>query len=104
MAGQDIWWSYWYFHLPNYGFALLFYTLWGRFLLGFFVPPDSPNYIWRWFRRFTDWLLPLIDFVTPTAVPRFLLPPVAAFWVVVARVAFFMVMYAAGLTPRPSGA
>jgi YggT family protein len=104
MAGQDIWWSYWYFHLPNYGFALLFYTLWGRFLLGFFVPPDSPNYIWRWFRRFTDWLLPVIDFVTPAAVPRFLLPPVAAFWVVVARVAFFMVMYAAGLTPRPSGA
>lgn len=104
MAGQDIWWSYWYFHLPNYAFSVLFYTLWGRFLLGFFLPPDSKNYIYRWFRRLTDWFIAPVAFVTPRALPGFLLPPVAAFWVVVLRVAFFVVMYAAGLTPRPSGA
>ncbi len=104
MAGQDIWWSYWYFHLPNYGFSVLFYTLWGRFLLGSFLPPTSPNYIFRWFRRLTDWFLAPVAFVTPRILPAFLLPPIAAFWVVVLRVAFFIAMYAAGLTPRAAPA
>lgn len=105
MAGQDIWWSYWYFHLPNYVFAVLFYTLFGRFLLGLFLPPDSPNYIYRWFRRLTDWIIAPVAFITPSALPPGLLPPVAAFWVVIARLLFFMFMFAAGLTPRlaPAG-
>jgi hypothetical protein len=50
----ELWWSYWYFHLPNYAFAVLFWTLIGRFMFGFFLPPDSPNYIYRWFRRLTE--------------------------------------------------
>jgi YggT family protein len=100
MAGQDIWWSYWYFHLPNYALAVLFYTLWGRFLLSFILAPESPNYIWRWFRRLTGWILGPVDFITPAILPRFLLPPIAAFWVAILRVAFFMAMYSAGLTPR----
>lgn len=100
MSGQDIWWSYWYFHLPNYAFSVLFYTLWGRFLLGFIVPPGSSNYIYRWFCRLTDWLIGPVAFVTPRILPSFLLPPIASFWVAVLRVAFFALMFAAGLTPR----
>jgi hypothetical protein len=50
----ELWWSYWYFHLPNYAFAVLFWTLIGRFMFGFFLPPDSPNYIYRWFCRLTE--------------------------------------------------
>jgi len=101
-GGQDIWWSYWYFHLPNYAFAVLFYTLIGRFMLGFIVPPDSPNYIYRWFRRLTDWMIRPVDAITPSMIPRGLLAPVAAYWVVVVRVVFFVTLYAAGLAPRPS--
>ena len=103
MAGQDIWFAYWYFHLPNYAFAILFYTLFGRFLLSFFLPPDSPNYIYRWFRRLTDWLMPPITFITPSIMPPAALPLVAAFWIAMARVAFFAALHAAGLTPRMAG-
>jgi hypothetical protein len=100
MAGPDIWWSYWYFHLPNYALSMLFYTLFGRFALGFLVPQSSPNYIFRWFCRLTDWLLGPVGFVTPRELHGPLLLLVAAFWVVAARVAFFAGMYMAGLTPR----
>lgn len=100
MAGQDIWWSYWYFHLPNYVFAVLFYTLFGRFALGLFLPPNSPNYIYRWFCRLTDWFMAPVALITPRALPPVLLPPVAAFWIVILRLAFFIVLYAAGLMPR----
>ena len=97
---SDIWWSYWYFHIPNYVLALLIYTLFGRFLLGFVVPPDSRNYIFRWFVRWTDWVIVPVGLVTPRIVPPFLLPPIAAFWLIVGRIVFFVVMFDAGLTPR----
>ncbi len=47
-------WTYWYFHIPNFVLAALVYTLIGRFVLGFFVPENWDNYIWRAFRRLTD--------------------------------------------------
>jgi hypothetical protein len=100
MAGQDIWWSYWYSHLPNYAFSVLFYTMLGRFALGLFVPHDSSNYIYRWFCLLTDWIVRPIAFITPRALPGPLLPLFAAFWVVIARILFFIVMFDAGLTPH----
>lgn len=103
MQGQDLWWSYWYFHLFNYAFSVLFWTLIGRFMFAFFLPPDSPNYIYRWFRRLTDWLMRPVAFITPSIMPRLALAPIAAFWVAMARVAFFMALHAAGLTPRMAG-
>ncbi|NJL07638.1 MAG: hypothetical protein HC900_04765 [Methylacidiphilales bacterium] len=33
--------DYWYFHLPNFVLAALFYTLLGRVLLGIVVDADS---------------------------------------------------------------
>lgn len=103
MAAEDLWWSYWYFHLPNYVFSVLFYTLLGRFALSFFLPPDTDNYIFRWFRLLTDWIIRPVAFITPSALPGLLLPLVGAFWVVMARIAFFIVMFNAGLTPRIAG-
>jgi YGGT family protein len=102
MQTPDLWWSYWYFHLPNYALALLFWTLIGRFMFSFFLKPDSPNYVYRWFRRLTDWLMRPVSYVTPSIVPALAIAPIAAFWVAIARVVFFMTMYAAGLTPRIS--
>ena len=69
MAGENLWWSYWYFHFPNYVLALLFWTLIGRFVFAIFLPADSPNYIYRWFRRLTDWLMRPVAFITPSIVP-----------------------------------
>ena len=99
-SAQDLWWTYWYFHLPNYAFAVLFYTLFGRFLMSFFLAPDSSNYIYRWFRRLTDWFVRPVAFITPRALPILLLPPIAAFWIVVLRILFFALMYSVGLTPH----
>jgi len=100
MQGQDMWWSYWYFHFTHYAFAVLFWPLIGRFMFAIFLPPDSPNYIYRWFRHLTDWLMRPVRYVTPSIVPPLLLPPIAAYWVAMARISFFMALYAAGLTPR----
>lgn len=100
MQAQNLWWAYLPFHLPNYVLALLFWTLIGRFMLALFLQPDSQNYIYRWFRRLTDWLMQPVAFITPSVVPALALAPIAAFWVAMARIAFFIVMHAAGLTPR----
>ena len=100
MSGQDIWWPYWYFHVGNYAFSVLFWTLIGRFMFAFFLPPDSPNYIYRWFRRLTDWLMRPVAYITPRIMPPLALVPIAAFWVAMARVAFFMALHVAGLTPK----
>ena len=72
-----MWWSYWYFHFTNYAFAVLFWTLIGRFMFAIFLPPDSPNYIYRWFRRLTDWLMRPVAYVTPSIVPPLALAPIA---------------------------
>lgn len=81
----------------------MFYCLFGRFFLGFFLPPDSRNYIYRSFRWLTEWICRPVAFVTPSAIPTVLVPPVAAFWVAVLRVVLFMTLYQFGLTPRPQG-
>jgi hypothetical protein len=104
MAGQNIWWDYLHFHLPNYALSVLIYTMFGRFLLGFFVPPNKPNYIYRWFCRLTDWFIRPVAFITPRALPPVFLPPIAAFWLIVIRLVFFAAMFAAGQLPSVTGA
>jgi YggT family protein len=103
MGGSDIWWSYWYFHIPNYALSLVFYCLFGRFLLQFFLPANSRNYIFRSFRWLTEWVVRPVAFITPRAMPPVLLPPAAAFWVVVLRLLLFTAFYSLGLLPRAPG-
>jgi len=95
----DPFWGYWYYHLPNYLLSLVIWTLFGRLLLGFFVPPDWRNYIWRGFRFVTDPFLRAAAAITPRYVLPLFMPLVAVFWLVVIRYIFFVVMAANGLTP-----
>lgn len=95
--------GYWPFHLANYALAVLIYSLFGRFLLGVFVPPDSPNYIWRFFRRLTDPLLRAAGWLIPGYVAVPLRPLAAAFHLYVFRVVLFLVLYAHGMVPRLEG-
>ena len=90
---------YWYFHLPNYLVAAVIYTMFGRFVLGFFVPPDWDHYIWRFFRRITDPVLRATSWITPRFVPDALLPLVAVFWLYLARLAYWVLLYRMGLAP-----
>ncbi|MEK7731110.1 MAG: YggT family protein [Planctomycetota bacterium] len=99
MQGGDIWWSYWYYHLGNYILAALMYTMVGRFGLGFIVGQDSPNYIWRWFRRLTDPVMGPVSFITPAYVAPQYLPLIAAYWLALARLAYYLLIYSLGLAP-----
>ncbi len=99
-------------HLPfwvmSYTLAVVGWTCVGRFLLGLFLPPDSPNYIWRAFRALTDWAVRAVSVVTPQAVPVPLLVPITALWVFVLRGVLSLAMLAAGMVPSlgpaPGGA
>ncbi len=103
MAPESFFWDYWYFHIPNYLLAVLVYTLLGRFLLGLLVPPDSTNYIWRFFVRLTDPVLRAADWLIPGYVAGAFRPLAAAFHLYVLRVVLFLAMYAQGTAPRLEG-
>jgi uncharacterized protein YggT (Ycf19 family) len=92
--------EYWYFHLPNYLIAALIYTMLGRFVLGLFVPPESANYIWRFFVGVTDPVLRIVEKITPAFVLDSLLPLIGVFWLFVVRLLFWFVLFQAGLAPR----
>jgi YggT family protein len=92
-------WQYWYFHIPNYLLAALMYTMLGRFLLGLFVAPDWNNYIWRFFRRVTDPVLAVVAAITPRFMVPGLMPLVAVFWIIVLRVAYWIVLVQLQLAP-----
>jgi uncharacterized protein YggT (Ycf19 family) len=92
--------QYWYFHLPNFVLAAVMYTVLGRLLLSFFVPPDWQNYIWRAFVRITEPVVRLVRYVTPVGVPHVVVLVFTILWLMVARVAFFLIMAAWGLLPK----
>jgi len=90
-------------HLPfwivTYTLSVVGWTCLGRFLMSFFVQPDSTLYIWRAFRLLTDWAVHAVAVVTPRMVPPILLAPLAALWVFLVRAAASLAMLAAGMVP-----
>jgi YggT family protein len=80
--------AYWYYYLPDYVLALLMYTLLGRVLLGLVVPPDSNNYIWRFFCRLTDPVVAAVALVTPKAAVPAVVWLFGVVWIFWARVLF----------------
>jgi YggT family protein len=96
--------TYWYFHLPNFVLAALMYTMLGRFLLGLMVDADSPNYIWRFFCRFTDPVLGVIAIVTPKVTVPAVLWLFGFVWMFWLRVLLHYVLLVLNLAPRLGGA
>jgi YggT family protein len=89
----------WLYLAPNFILAALMYTLVGRVLLGLFVPPDSPNYIWRFFCRVTDPVVAAVALVTPKAampVVLWLFGVVWLFWLRVGLLYVFLLIGAKG--------
>ena len=93
-------WTYWYFHLPNFALAAVMYTLLGRVLLGLFLDPDSPNYIWRFFCRITDPVIAAFALVTPKATAPVVLWLFGVVWLFWLRVAFDYSMRLMDMAPR----
>jgi YggT family protein len=92
--------TYWYYHLPNFVLAALMYTLLGRAVLGMFVDPDSPNYIWRFFCRITDPVANLVALVTPRAAVPVVVWLFGVVWLFWLRVGLLYVFLALGLFAR----
>lgn len=89
----------WLYLAPNFILAVLMYTLLGRVVLGLFLPPDSPNYIWRFFCRITDPVIAAASIVTPKAavpVVVWLFGVVWLFWLRVALLIAFLAISRAG--------
>ena len=96
-------WSYWYFHIPNFVLAAIMYTLMGRMVLGLFVPPDWDNYIWRFFRRLTDPFLRLVRFITPEILGHGVVMVFGVLWLMVLRLGWFFTLLLLGLAPVSGG-
>ena len=97
-------WTHWYFHIPNFILAALVYTFMGRLVLSFFVPYDWDNYIWRAFRGLTQPVLVVVRSVTPAILPDVVTLVFSILWLMVARVAFAVLLGAFGLLPPLGGA
>lgn len=91
--------DFWLFQIPNLLLAAIMYTLLGRFLLSLVFAPDSDKVIWRVFAQITYPFVKAARYVTPQLVPLNLVVLFAALWTLLARVALFFTMSAAGLRP-----
>lgn len=94
--------TFWYYQLPDYVLAILMYTLLGRVLLGLMVPPESQNYIWRFFVRLTDPVVAVVAHVTPKAAAPVVVWLFGVVWLFWLRVGLF-VLVAGMIAARGAG-
>ena len=76
------------------------YTMLARVLFGLIVPPDSPNFIWRFFCRITDPIVAIIAVVTPKTVPPVVIWLFGLVWLFWARVGLLYVFLLLGALPK----
>ncbi len=96
-------WSYWYFHIPNFVLAAVMYTLLGRLVLGLFVPENWDNYIWRAFVAITGPFLKPVRFVTPTVLGNVAVMVFGVFWIMLIRLVYLIALINVGLAPIVRG-
>ena len=92
--------SSWIYLAPNFILAALMYTLLGRALLGLLVPPESPNYIWRFFCRVTDPVVAIVALVTPKAAVPVVIWLFGVVWLFWLRVGLLYLFLALGGAPQ----
>lgn len=95
-------WTYWYFHIPNFVLAAVQYTLIGRLALGFFVPDNWDNYIWRFFRLVTDPVLRIVRPITPKLLADKIVLIFCVLWVMLLRLIYLVTLINLGLGPTAS--
>jgi YggT family protein len=99
-VGTFSFWTYWYYHLPNFVLAALMYTLLGRALLALIVQPDDSNYIWRAFCRLTDPVVAAVVLVTPKAAAPVVVWLFGAVWLFWLRVLLLYGFVISGFAPK----
>jgi uncharacterized protein YggT (Ycf19 family) len=92
-------WTYWYFHIPNFILAAVMYTMLARLALGVFVPDDWDNYIWRFFKTITDPFARLVRLVTPQVISGPVILVFGVLWLMVLRVGYLVLLLNLGVAP-----
>lgn len=95
--------AHWYFHVPNLIMAALIYTLIGRYLLELFLSKRQDAVILKVFRSVTDPVVAAVRAVTPRVAPDGLVVVLAIFWLMAARMFWFLTCVAAGMRPSVGG-
>ena len=93
----------WLYAALNYVLSALMYSLLARFVLSFFMAPDTKNYIFRFFVRVTQPVVSALSFVTPRAVPELLLVALAAVWILMLRFVLLVLYAQSGQLPASVG-
>lgn len=96
-------WANAYFHIPNYVLAAVMYTLIGRLVLGFFVPEDWDNYIWRGFKTVTNPVVRVVRAITPQVLGQPAVLVFAVLWMMALRLAYLIALVNLGLSPLGGG-
>lgn len=99
MDQKDFVLDYLPFWFVAYGTAIVAWSCVGRFLLELLLPPDSPNYILRWFRLLSDWAVRAVRFITPAFFHTRYLPLITAYWAFVVRFALTTMLLMNGMVP-----
>ena len=93
----------WYFHVPNLIMAALIYLLAGRAVLELVFAGRYAERLVAILRRLTAPLVRMAGAVTPAAVPSVLVILAAIFWLIAARMFWFMICTALGMRPSLGG-
>lgn len=87
------------FTIVTYGTAVVAWSCAGRFVLEMFIPPQSDNYILKWFQRLTDWAVLLVRFITPAFFHTRYLLLITFYWTFVVRFILTTILLAYGMVP-----
>jgi uncharacterized protein YggT (Ycf19 family) len=90
--------EFWYYYLVYYFVYWLIALLLARFVLSLFVHPQSLNVVWRVLLIVTDPPMRLTAPLTPVAL-GIARPLVAAFWLFVLVLAYWLLLHQFGLAP-----
>ncbi|MGD9784266.1 MAG: hypothetical protein AB7E80_04195 [Hyphomicrobiaceae bacterium] len=97
MTASESFAAYWWYHIPNLALAALIYTLIGRYLLEILFAKKQDAVILTVFRQVTDPIVNLVRLVTPGVVPQGLTVVFAMFWMMAARLLWFLTAVAYGM-------
>ncbi|CAA7626427.1 hypothetical protein [Magnetospirillum sp. UT-4] len=101
-ASPDFVFGYIPFWIVAYGTAVVAWSCVGRFMLELFLPPNSSNYILRWFHLLTQWAVVGVRVFTPALFHTRYLLLITAYWAFVVRFVLTTILLNYGLVPLVS--
>lgn len=97
MTASESFTAYWWYHIPNLLLAALIYTVMGRYVLELFFAKKQNAVMLTVFRSLTDPAVGIVRAVTPLVVPQGLVVVFTIFWLVAARLAWFLIAVTYGM-------